>query len=299
MERFDVVIVGGGPAGLSAALMLGRCRRKVALCDEGRPRNAAARWSHGFFTRDGTPPLELLRIGREQLEPYDVRFFDTRVVDARKQENGFCTVLASNEVLVGRRLLLATGLVDDVPRIAGLDELYGKSVFHCPYCDGWEVRDQPLAAYGGNHEAVEFALGLLTWSRDIVLCTDGVLRMAADNLRRLAAHGIAVRSEPISRLEGRDGILERIVFASGDSIERRALFFDTACAQRSDLPARLGCSFDATGAVETGTCESTDVPGLYVAGDASRDVNFVSVAVAEGTKAGYAINRSLRLEDVQ
>jgi thioredoxin reductase len=295
---FDVVIVGGGPAGLSAALMLGRCRRRVAICDDGHPRNASSHASHGFFTRDGTPPAELLRVGREQLGQYDVTFFDARAIDVRQDPASFAVTLSSNHEVAGRKLLLATGLNDDLPRVPGIEALYGTSVFHCPYCDGWEVRDQPLAIYGSGKDAVEFTLGMKIWSPDLVLCTDGVRRMSADDKRRLERHGIPVRPEPIARLEGEGGILQRIVFASGDCLPRRAMFFETDCVQRSDLPSKLGCEFTRRGAVKTDTSESTRIPGLYVVGDASRDVKFISIAVAEGTKAGFAINRTLRQEDI-
>src|SRR5688572_12736452 len=131
---FDVVIVGGGPAGLSAALMLGRCRRRVALCDDGQPRNAASRASHGFFTRDGEHPGELRRLGREQLERYDVRLFDASSTDVRREDRGFVVTLSTNQEIVGRRLLLATGIIDEIPAIEGIASLYAKSVFPCPYC---------------------------------------------------------------------------------------------------------------------------------------------------------------------
>lgn len=295
--RFDAIIVGGGPAGLSAALLLGRCRRSVALIDDGRPRNAVSAHAHGFFTREGTPPLELLRIGREQLAPFDVMIFKATALDVQTKREGFSVTLSTRKVVTGRKLLLATGLKDELPPVDGIEAFYGKSVFHCPYCDGWEMRDLPLAAYGQGQEGAEFAMGLKVWSDDVILCTNGVRRMPAAAKAALDRHGIRVHVEPIARLEGRKGMLERIVFDHGAVEERRALFFHASTAQRSPLAAQLGLDFNLRGAVRTGTFESTKLPGVYVAGDASKDVTLISVAVAEGTKAAFAINRALRMED--
>jgi thioredoxin reductase len=291
---FDAVIIGGGPAGLSAALVLGRCRRKVAVCDGGKPRNAAARASHGFFTRDGEAPSELLRLGREQLSQYDVTFIAATAVAVGASREQFSITLSTGSRILSRKLLLATGLVDEVPSVPGIRPLYGKSVFHCPYCDGWEVRDEPLAVYGRGNKGIEYAIGLKMWSDDIVLCTDGrplstVQRNKADDL------ALAVRSEPIARLEGAHGILSRIVFASGTVLPRRALFFCLGTAQRSELPSKLGAEFNRKGEVKTDRFEATRVPGLYVAGDASRDANFIAIAVAEGVKAAVAIHKALRV----
>jgi thioredoxin reductase len=291
--------VGGGPAGLSAALMLGRCRRRVLVCDAGEPRN---RWSHavhGFLTRDGTPPAALLRLAREDLRLYEtVDLRTTCVVDATRDDHGFEVRCADGATHRARKLLLATGVVDELPDIAGLRELYGRSVHHCPYCDGWEWRDQPVGVYGRGDAGAGLALGLTVWTSDLILCTDGPA-VCSDRMReRLERLGIPVREGRVLRLEGRDGQLERIVFADGEVEERHALFFATGQRQASDLPARLGCRFTEEGAVDTGKCEATDVPGLYVCGDASREAQFVAVAAAEGSEAGMAINKALLEEEL-
>jgi thioredoxin reductase len=296
---FDLIVVGAGPAGLSAALILGRCRRRVLVCDAGRPRNAASRALHGFLTRDGTDPAELRRLGREQLRPYPgVELRDAGVADARRVGGRFEVTLAGGDRLRCRKLLLATGVVDEVPAVEGIEPLYGRSVFHCPYCDGWEVRDRPLAAYGRGRVGRGLALELTAWSRDIVLCTDGPPELSPRAADRLARNGIAVRQERIARLEGADGLLERIVFADGPPLARRALFFNTGQRQGSGLPAKLGCTFTPRGAVQTGAYEATNVPGLYVAGDASRRVQLAVVAASEGAKAAFAINTALLREDL-
>ncbi|HYN25839.1 MAG TPA: NAD(P)/FAD-dependent oxidoreductase [Pyrinomonadaceae bacterium] len=295
---FDVIIVGAGPAGLSAALILGRCRRNVLVCDAGQPRNAASRALHGYLTRDGIEPAELLRIGREQLRPYTtVHLRADEVTNTRCVENGF-EITINDEVVSSRKLLLATGVVDLLPDIDGLKSLYGRSVFHCPYCDGWELRDQPIAIYGREDRGFGLALELTGWSRDLVVCTDGPATFSADDRDQLAELNIAVREERISRLEGSDGQLERIIFANGDALPRRGMFFNTGQDQRCDLAAKLGCEFTERGAVRTGEYEMTKVPGLFVAGDASRAVQLVIVAAAEGAEAAFAINKALIKEDL-
>lgn len=294
-DATDVVIVGAGPAGLSAALVLGRACRRVRVFDHGRPRNARSRALHGFLTRDGIPPLDLLRIGRDELDRYEtVRIEDVEVVDAVRRDAGtFQVTLADGRTVASRKLLIATGVVDRVPAIAGLDELYGRSVFHCPYCDGWELRGQPLAVYGQGPRGYGLALELTGWSHDLALCTDGPGDLDRDARDNLARKGIRLIETHVTRLEGRDGRLERVVFGDGSAIERRALFFTTGQVQRSDLARKLGCAFNDKGTVRTAPYETTGVPGLYVAGDASRMIQWAVVAAAEGAEAAFSINQSL------
>jgi len=296
---YDCIVVGGGPAGLSAALMLGRSRRRVLVCDVGEPRNRGSHAVHGFLTRDGTPPATLLQLAREDLRPYNtVEIRSARVVDAARDHRGFEVRCEDGSRLRTRKLLLATGVVDELPDIAGLAELYGRSVHHCPYCDGWEWRDQPVGVYGRGDAAAGLALGLTVCTRDLVLCTDGPASHSDWMRERLEACDIRMREERVVRLEGREGRLDRIVFEEGAVENRRALFVATGQRQASELPARLGCVFTEDGAVDTGKCEATNVPGLYVCGDASREAQFVVVAAAEGAEAGMAINKALLEEEL-
>jgi thioredoxin reductase len=292
-RMFDVIVIGGGPAGLSAALMLGRCRRTVLLCDSGQPRNQRSRALHGYLTRDGIAPATLNELGRGELGQYGVELRSARVTAVDRQAKGFRVSLANGAEETARFVLIATGVIDDLPGIPGFRECYGRSVFHCPYCDGWEWRDRPLAVIGRFRDAAHMALGLTTWSADIVVCSNGtaVSRALRD---RLVRNRIKIRVEPVLKLDHDDGALSAIQFNGGPALACDALFFTTAQHPQSDLAVRLGCSMTHRGTVKTGALCDTNVPGVFVAGDASRDAQFVIVAAAEGVKAAVAINKALQ-----
>ena len=291
---YDVVIVGGGPAGLSAALVLGRCRRSVVLCDTGQPRNARAQALHGFLTRDGTPPLDLLRIGREELRPYGIEPRACQVTGVTPVDDGFYVTVAGGERLSARAVLIATGVADRLPGIPGLQECYGISVHHCPYCDGWEKRDRTIAVIGQGSSATGLALSLKTWTDHVVLCSNGRSHLQPSHRQKLEAHAIPVHDAAISRLEHEEGMVRRIVLVGGDAVACDAVFCTTAQRQQCELPRQLGCLLTRHGLVKTDHLGQTRVPGLYVAGDASRDVQFAIVAAAEGAKAAVAINKALQ-----
>jgi thioredoxin reductase len=295
---FDVIVVGGGPAGLSAALMLGRCRRRVLLCDLRMPRNRHSHALHGYLTRDGVPPVEFNDLGRAELAQYGIDVRIDGVTSAQWMDDRFrvCVGRAGEEE--SRFLLLATGVIDDLPAIPGFDDCYGRSVFHCPYCDGWEWRDRSLAALGRGQACAGLALGLKTWSADVVMCTNGG-RLDRQTRERLERNGVAVRTEPIARFDHDDGALKALAFASGDVRGCDALFFATGQRPQSPLATSLGCTFTKRGTVDTGNGCETNVARVFVVGDASRDAQFVVVAAAEGVKAAVAINRALQREELQ
>jgi thioredoxin reductase len=295
---FDVLVVGGGPAGLSAALMLGRCRRSVLVCDLGQPRNQKSHALHGYLTRDGISPAAFNDLGRRELPIYGVEVRTVGVTDARRADDHYRVSLGDGTEETARFLLIATGVIDELPAIAGFADCYGRSLFHCPYCDGWEVRERRLAAFGRGLHVTGLALGLKTWSEDVVVCTNGG-KLERRLLERLSANGVGVRTERIARLDHDDGVLTSVAFTSGDSLPRDAMFFTTGQHPQSNLAVKLGCALTARGAVKTGTLSDTNVPRLFVAGDASRDAQFVVVAAAEGVKAAVAINKALQSEELR
>lgn len=270
-DAVDVIIAGGGPAGLQAALVLGRARRHVLLCDSGEPRNAVTGVVHGFLSRDGIDPADLRRIASEELDRYPTveRRPHTAIATARGDDGRFVVGLADGSEVTASKLILATGVVDELPGISGLEDLWGRSVFHCAYCDGYERRDQPLAVIDSGPGATFYALQMTGWSRDVVLCTNGKDDLPAEERERLSARGIGLREAPIARLERTDGV--RVVFAEGAPLERLAIFVHPPTRQRSELPAQLGCMpFEDDGSIEVNDFGQTDVPGVFAAGDMAR-----------------------------
>lgn len=297
----DVIIVGGGPAGLSAALVLGRCRRNVLVIDAGKPRNAAAKVMHGFLSRDGESPHEMAKIARRQIEAYDgVKFRDGEVVKAERGQELFTVTLEDGTRYTSRILLLATGIEDEIPPLKNIRQFWGASVHLCPYCHGWEVRDQKIVVYGHGVEGAEFAYEMLGWSNDLVYCTDGPANLPEEHAAKLEHMGVAVDEEPIEQLEGEGDQIRGVRFKSGRFLECGALFFSSSQRQCSSLARQLGCALDEDGALieHCGTAAS-GVPGLYVAGNTSTGLQLVIMAAAEGTQAAFKINQSLIETDVE
>jgi thioredoxin reductase len=297
MEMYDVIIVGGGPAGLNAAVVLGRCRRKVLLFDSGSYRNRYSPGMHNYLTRDDIAPTEFIKLSHKEIDKYGVHYKQKKVVEARKNEENFFVVRDEDGAkYYGKKMLIATGLTDKLPEVEGFKEMYGKSVFHCPYCDGWEVRDKKIGVYARNKEGWELALALKGWSRHVTLYTDGRKNVKPFQQEQLEANEILVDLRPIARIEGNEGNLEKIVFKNGEEQPCEAIFFVNGFTQQCNLAETFGCEMTQKGVAKANTHQQTNVSGLYVAGDVARDMHFVVVAAAEGAKAGVTINKELQKE---
>jgi thioredoxin reductase len=300
---FDAVVVGAGPAGLNAALVLGRTRRNALVVDGGSPRNAASHAMHGFLSRDGLHPAELRRIGRDQLEIYpSVQFMHDAVEDVQTSGQQFSVVVGHGDVIRARKILLAVGIKDALPAIPDFESFYGISAFHCYYCDAWEIRDQAVAVFSGGASGYRTALMLLGWSQDVVFCTNGPSELTGDERSHLAAHGVEVNEQRVVRLEGAGGKLERLVFEDGSTLPRQVLFFHGPVGLDSPLPASIGCALTDQGMIEVDEGGRTSVPGVFAAGDAARrrgqhPSTQVIFAAASGSLAAIALHQELMYED--
>src|SRR3954470_4414533 len=285
---YDAVIVGGGPAGLSAALVLGRARKRVLVVDDDRPANAVSQGVGGLLGHDRAKPADLRDSGRRQLEQHaNVELRHGAVEDVAPTEEGFVVLPTDGAPVRAHAIVLAHGLRYDPPPVPGIEALWGRSVFHCSFCDGWEVRDRPLAFHGAGPGAVRSALVLAGWSNDVVLCTDGAPDPGG---AMLAAAGVRVRTAPIARLAGTDGRLTQIEFSHGPAERRGALFVNTRRDQPNGLAAALGCDLTEAGTIVTDPDGRTNVPGVYAAGDAATaHSRSVANAIGTGSRVAYAV----------
>jgi thioredoxin reductase len=299
MSQYDVLIIGGGAAGLSAALVLSRARRRVAVLDAGAPRNAPAAHMYGFLSRDGLAPHDLLAIGRKEVEGYGGQLIDGRVTGITPDTGaGIHVRLADGPTLSTRRVLLATGLRDELPDIPGVRERWGRDLLHCPYCHGYEVRDQPLAVLGGTPDAVAHAHLVRQWSADVVLFPHTDV-LTADQRHQLAARAIGVIDGPVRRLVVAHDRLTGVELDHGLVVRRTAVFVRPRLVPNNDLLVGLGCAVDDHGWAVTDPAGRTTTPGVWVAGNAANPRAQVITAAGEGSAAAIALNTDLVDDDIR
>jgi thioredoxin reductase len=299
--RYDVVVVGGGAAGLSAALVLARARRSVAVVDAGEPRNAPAAHVGGFLSRDGVAPAELLRVGRAEVTGYGGEVIDGRVDSVDRVdgvEPGFVVRLAGGRRLAARRLLVTTGLRDELPDIPGVRERWGRDALHCPYCHGWDVRDQPIGVLAGGPATVEKTLLVRQWSPDVVLFPQ-TIEIDGPGRARLAARGVRIVDGEVVRLVvDETDRLRGVELAGGVVVPRTAVFVAPRFVASDDLLSGLGCALGDDGWVATDPGGRTSVPGVWAAGNVTDPMANVIAAAAAGSAAAAAINVDLVDEDL-
>ena len=295
---YDAIVIGGGPAGLAAALWLARYRRTVRLFDAQDPRNKETWAVHGYFGVDDPPPLELRRIGREQAGSAGAELEAAVVKTVGGAIDGFQVTLADDRVFRSRRLLFATGLKDIVPEVPGFDDFYGSSIWHCPDCDGPSVVGKKVGILGWGTSIAKYALYFLIWTDQLTVLTHSHPKdMSDEALATLKEYGIPVNQKAITALEGAEGKLERVAFHDGTSEDFEALFFHVACGPGSTLPQDIGCEVDDEGILQVDKEFATSVPGVYAAGDITPGARLVVRAAFEGTRAAMGIHKSLIPEE--
>ncbi|RLQ89877.1 NAD(P)/FAD-dependent oxidoreductase [Planomicrobium sp. Y74] len=291
---FDCAVIGGGPAGLNASLVLGRSRRKTVLFDDNKPRNAVVSESHGFITRDGVDPQKFKRIGHEELAKYpDVEIQKQRVLRVYKDDGLFHLEAEDGAVLQAKRIILAMGFKEILPDVKRVEEFYGKSLFSCPFCDGWEMRDKALAVISDNEAASHMVKVASNWTDDLIYCTNG-RQILSEEKSLLESRGIQIYEEKIRALNGDNGKLAEILFEDGRAISREGGFITPEWTLASDIAASLGCKLNDRGGVESDAMKRTNIEGVYACGDVSlAGASQLIFAAAEGSMAAISINAAM------
>ncbi|RZL14556.1 MAG: NAD(P)/FAD-dependent oxidoreductase [Hymenobacter sp.] len=293
-EAFDAVIVGGSYAGLAAALALGRAIRRVLVLDSGQPCNRQTPHSHNFLTQDGNTPADIAALAKAQVLAYPtIQFRNEAAVAVAGTDNDFAVTTATGAVVRARKLLFATGIRDIMPAIPGFAESWGISVIHCPYCHGYEYRDQPTGLLFNGDMAFEMAMFIRNWTAKLTVFTNGAATLQPAHRAQLAANGIAVAEAPVQQLVHHAGYLTHLVLADGQQPALTALYARPAFEQHCPLPQALGCAHTAAGYLEVDGFQQTSVPGVYAAGDATTPMRAVAMAVSAGMLAANFINRAL------
>jgi thioredoxin reductase len=298
---FDCAIIGGGPAGLNASLILGRARRNVILFDNNNPRNAVTQESHGFITRDGIKPKEFREIAHEEIGRYPSVVYARREVTSVIKNNNSNEPLfelltsENNERYQSKTIIISTGLRDILPSIDNISDYYGRSLFHCPYCDGWELRDKPLVVIIGEQvQGFHFIQTIYNWSKDLVVCTNGTVFQNTEQKDLLQRKGIKIIENRIKNFVGENGQMEKILFENGKSVSRKGGFVMPQLVQSSDFGKQLGCQYNSLGGIAIDSFGRTNIPGVYAAGDASVIAPAqLIIAAAEGVRAAAGVNTDL------
>jgi thioredoxin reductase len=293
---YDCAIIGGGPAGLNAALVLGRSRRNTILFDNDSPRNAVTQESHGFITRDGTKPKEFREIAHKEIGKYPSVAIQKRVVTSVTKNNQLFELVASDKDLYqSRNILISSGLKDVLPNIENITDYYGKSLFNCPYCDGWELQDKPLVVIIDDQvQGFHFIQTIYNWSKNIVVCTNGKPFQNTEQKRLIHNKGIKIMENRIRNFVGENGKMEKIIFENGESVDREGGFVLPRLVQSSNFAKQLGCEYNPLGGISVDSYGRTNIQGVYAAGDASTIAPAqLIIAAAEGLRAAVGVNRDL------
>ena len=296
--QFEVIIIGGSYSGLSAAMALGRALRNVLIIDSGKPCNRFTPHSHNFITHDGAIPASVSAKAKEQVAAYPtVQFVADIATDALKTTDGFTVITASGHTYTAKKLLIATGVIDTLPTIEGMAACWGKSVIHCPYCHGYEARNEKTAIVANGNAAYHYAVLLMQWTKGFNIFTNGTAYFEPEQLEKFSQHGIEVIETRIAEIQHNDGYLNNIVLQDGSSYNYTAIYTRPQNTQHCPIPEKLGCTINDMGYVVTDLLQKTNLYGVFSSGDCTTQLRSISNAVAQGTTAGAAINLELCTED--
>lgn len=299
-NNFDVIIIGGSYAGLAAGMALGRSLRQVLIVDNGLPCNLQTPFSHNFLTNDGRTPTEIANLARKQVEKYEtVKFYQGLAIKGIKTQHGFEIQTLSGEVFIGEKLVFATGIKDIMPDMEGLTECWGISVLHCPYCHGYEARNEPTGILGNGEYGFEFSVLISNWTKDLTLYTNGESALSREQSILLKKHAIIINETPIKKLEHINGQLQKIIFEDGTSVARNILYTRVPFEQNCTIPSALRCELTAEGYLKVDAFQRTNIHGIYACGDNTIRMRTVANAVAMGTTAGINLNREMVMERFQ
>lgn len=296
-KNFDVIIIGGSYSGLAAGMALGRALRQVLIIDSGEPCNKQTPQSHNFLTQDGKTPKEIATLAKQQVELYNtVKFFDGLAISGTRTENGFEIRVASGEMFSAKKLIFATGIRDIMPDINGFAACWGISVLHCPYCHGYEVRNERTGILGDGEYGFEFSKLISNWTNDLTLFTNGNSTLTAEQTQILEKQQIKITEKEIERLEHTGGYLQNIIFKDGTQSSIKAVYAHSPFEQHCQIPSALGCEFTDEGYIKTDPFQETTIAGVFACGDNTTKIRTVANAVAMGTTAGIMANKEIILE---
>lgn len=295
----DCAIIGGGPAGLSAALVVGRGRKQVTVFDDELPRNRVTQESHGFITNDGMTPFEIRQAGEADLQKYpNIKINRSRIVDIQKKEESFTLLTHEGDAFEAKKIILATGLQDILPEIEGIHNVYGKTLFSCPFCDGWELKDKALALIAENQRALHMAKLLSNWTKDLIVFTNGHV-LAEEDKTLLTAHSIQVIDVPIVSIDHDNGQLRSLQLANGEIVNREGGFVASEFKQSAPFAEKLGCQMTKNAGIETDILGRTTVSGVFACGDNLGGPAQLVLAAAAGSQAGMGVIHELVQEEFQ
>jgi len=296
-KQFDVIVVGGSYSGLAAAMALGRALKKVLIIDSGKPCNAPTPYSHNFLTQDGKTPTAIATLAKQQVEAYNtVSFFNGLATNGRKTDTGFEIQVSSVENFRAKKLIFATGIKDELPKIEGVEACWGISMLHCPYCHGYEVRNEKTGILGNGEHANELVQLISNWTNDLTLYTNGKKTLTIEQTEKLEKHHIKIVEQEIERLEHNNGYLQNIIFKDGTKAEVKAMYSRNSFAQHCSIPEALGCELNEDGYIKVNSFQETTVEGIFACGDNTTRIRTVANSVAMGTTAGMTASKKMILE---